>query len=199
MKQYPTIEGSAKAPLGEPCIAFYKYDGSNLRWEWSPKRGWYKYGTRHQLFNTSDPVFGQAIPLFQDVMGVEIAKRCCDLERGLQRIICYTEFFGPNSFAGKHEVNDPMQLILFDVELYKRGMMDPRQFVKIFGDLPYSAQVIYEGNLNKQFIDDIRQGNYPVWEGVVAKGDNWMVKIKTKAYFEKLNQVYGTDYRKYWE
>ena len=45
MEQYPHIEGSTKAPIGEPCIAFYKYDGSNLRFEWSPKKGWHKFGT----------------------------------------------------------------------------------------------------------------------------------------------------------
>lgn len=57
MQQYPSILGSSKAPLGEPCIAFVKYDGSNLRWEWSPKRGWNKYGTRTQLFNETTPIY----------------------------------------------------------------------------------------------------------------------------------------------
>jgi hypothetical protein len=59
--------------------------------------------------------------------------------------------------------------------------------------------VVYDGNLNKQFIADVREGKYPVVEGVVAKGDDFMVKIKTAAYFTKLNQVYGTEYRNYWE
>jgi hypothetical protein len=199
MKQYPTIVGSAKAPIGSPCIAFYKYDGSNLRWEWAPKRGWYKYGTRHQLFDASHPTFGSAIQIFQDTMGKEIARRARDLERGVQRIICYTEFFGENSFAGQHVDNDPKELKLFDIELYKRGLMGPRQFVKNFGDLPYAAQVIYDGNLNLQFINDVRAGKYPVWEGVVAKGEDFMCKIKTAAYFKKLNEVYGTEYRQYWE
>jgi hypothetical protein len=54
MEQYPSIEGSSKAPLGKPCIAFYKYDGSNLRWEWNPKKGWFKFGTRHELFDQSN-------------------------------------------------------------------------------------------------------------------------------------------------
>jgi hypothetical protein len=31
-----------------------------------------------------------------------------------------------------------------------------------------------------------------VYEGVVAKGDDFMVKIKTGAYFKRLNEVYGT-------
>lgn len=199
MQQYPTIDGSAKAPLGSPCLAFYKYDGSNLRWEWAPKRGWYKYGTRHELFNETNEVFGPAIPIFQDTMGAEIVRRCKDLERGVQRIIVFTEFFGPNSFAGLHEPGDVKELRLLDVYLYKRGRMAPRKFLKAFGDLPYAAQLIYDGNCNTQFIEDVRKGVYPVGEGVIAKGDDWMIKIKTDAYFKKLNEVYGTQYRLYWE
>ena len=48
------------------------------------------------------------------------------------------------------------------------------------------AEVIYEGNLNRQFIMDVKSGKYPVFEGVIAKGDDFMVKIKTDAYFLKL-------------
>lgn len=198
MEQYPTIVGSAKAPLSVPCIAFYKYDGSNLRWEWSPKKGWNKFGTRHELFDASHPLYSQAIPLFQS-MGDEIVRRVQKLERGIQRITTFTEFFGPSSFAGQHDETEPKELVLIDVYLFKRGMMKPRQFVKTFGDLPYAAKVVYEGNLNKQFIEDVRTGVYPVVEGVIAKGDDFKVKIKTNSYFKKLNEVYGTEYRNYWE
>jgi hypothetical protein len=199
MKSYPEIPGSAQAPIGKPCIAFYKYDGSNLRWEWSPKRGWYKFGTRTQLFDKSHPLFGQAIPIFMDTMADELARRGKALERGVQKLICFTEFFGPNSFAGKHDDNEPKELRLFDFNLHRRGIMRPRDFVKNFGDLPYAAQVVYEGNLSRQFIEDVRQGVYPVVEGVIAKGDDFMVKIKTYAYLKKLNEVYGAAYRNYWE
>lgn len=57
MKDYPSIPGSSKAPQ-LPCIAFKKYDGSNIRAEWSKKRGWYKFGTRTQLIDKTDLVFG---------------------------------------------------------------------------------------------------------------------------------------------
>lgn len=77
--------------------------------------------------------------------------------------------------------------------------MPANQFVKEFGDLPYAAQVIYRGNLNRQFIEDVRMGLYPVVEGVVAKGDDFMVKINTYSYLKRLNEVYGADYRNYWE
>ena len=199
MKQYPEISGSSKAPLGKPCIAFYKYDGSNLRFEWSRKQGWHKFGSRTQLIDKSDPILGPAIPLFLNTMGDEIARRCQKLEKGLQQVIVFAEFLGPNSFAGKHEPNDPKELRLFDVNLYKRGIMKPREFVRGFGDLPYAAQVVYDGNLNKQFIEDVRKGVYPVWEGVVAKGDDFMVKIKTNAYMKKLVEVYHAEWRNYWE
>jgi hypothetical protein len=199
MKTYPEILGSSKAPLGEQCIAFVKYDGSNLRWEWSAKKGWYKFGTRTRLFDASDEIFGPAIPLFQDTLGQEIARRIKDIEKGIQNAIVFTEFFGPNSFTGLHKTNDPKELRLFDVNLYKRGIMNPRDFVKYFGDLSFAAQVIYEGKLNQQFIDDVRNGNYPVVEGVVAKGKDFMIKIKTNTYLAKLKTVYRDGWKNYWE
>lgn len=199
MERYPSIEGSSKAPLGKQCIAFYKYDGSNLRWEWNPKKGWFKFGTRKELFDHTHEVFGEAIPIFMDSMAEELTKRIKDYDRNCQRATVFTEFFGDSSFAGVHVPGDPKRLCLFDVYLFKKGMLPPRQFIKQFGDLPYAAEVIYEGNLNKQFVDDVRNQRYPVWEGVVAKGDDFMVKIKTNAFFNKLNEVYGTDYRLYWE
>jgi hypothetical protein len=202
MKQYPEIPGSTHAPLGVPCIAFEKYDGSNLRWEWSRKRGWHKFGTRTQLFDRTDPLYGQAIPIFLGTMGDEIARRSNDIERGVQRVICFTEFFGPGSFAGKHVQDEPKELRLIDMNLYKRGLMDPRLFARSFGDLPWCARVVYQGNLNRPLIEDVRKGVYPVWEGVVAKGDGFMVKIKTLAYLARLKEVFGgraEDFGKYWE
>ena len=199
MKEYPHIDNSSKAPIGEPCIAFYKYDGSNLRWEWNPKRGWYKYGTRTRLFDSSDPIFGEAVTLFQDTMGEELARRCRSLEKGLQRAVVFTEFLGPNSFCGIHEPSDPKCLKLFDVNLYKRGIMKPREFKKNFGDLSYAAEIVYDGILNEEFIEDVRREMYPVFEGVVAKGDNWMCKIKTYSYLAKLKEVYAAGWKNYWE
>lgn len=199
MQQFPSIDGSAKAPLGVPCIAFYKYDGSNMRFEWSPKQGWHKFGTRRQLVDATDPVYGKAVEIFTTTMGDEIVARVKKIDRGIQRITAFAEYFGPNSFAGKHDPNDQMELRLIDVFLFKKGFMNPRVFVNTFGDLPWSAEVVYQGNLNKQFIEDVRAGKYPVVEGVIAKGEDFQVKIKTTAYFTKLNEVYGTEYRTYWE
>lgn len=112
--------------------------------------------------------------------------------------MAFTEFFGPSSFAGIHIEGEPKELRLFDVDLGD-GLVRPRDFVRWYGDLPFAAQVVYEGNLNRQFIDSVRKGVYPVQEGVVAKGDGFMVKVKTDAYMARLVEVYGATWRNYWE
>jgi hypothetical protein len=200
MKQYWEIPGPSKAPHA-PCIAFDKLDGSNLRFEWSKKRGWYKFGTRKRLFDKSDEEYGCAIQIFQDTYAddiVEVFKKN-KAYRGVQQAIVFCEFYGPNSFAGQHVETDPKELMLFDVSIHKKGIVLPREFINHFGHLK-TPTVIYEGNFNKQLFQDVRDGKYSVTEeGVVCKGvllgkkknpqhGLWMSKIKTKKWFERLQQ-----------
>jgi hypothetical protein len=62
---YPSVEGPTFAVLGAPCVAFEKYDGSNLRFFWDQKRGWHSTGTRYRWFKAATPTFGPAVELFQ--------------------------------------------------------------------------------------------------------------------------------------
>lgn len=199
MLQYPSIVGSAKAPLGKPCIAFVKYDGSNLRWEWSPKKGWNKFGTRRQMFDESTPLYNQAIPIFMDSIADELVYRTKQIVKNPERITAFTEFFGPSSFAGSHDEKEEKELRLFDVFLFKKGFVEPKQFVKTYGDLPYAAEVVYEGNLNRQFVMDVKSGLYPGFEGVIAKGQDFSVKIKTDRFFDKLRQQFSDNWEEYGE
>lgn len=208
MKKYPSIPTITKAS-NLHCIFFEKNDGSNLRSEWQRKTGWCKFGSRHLLFDKSHPEFGCAIKLFQDNF-FAMEKFFCDKKYEKATIFC--EFFGPNSFAGQHDVsylnsvgfniedNEPKQLVLFDVEIHKKGFMSPREFVDNFGDLQI-AKVISEGILDQKFIEDVKEGKYPVFEGVVAKsgiGHNlWRGKIKTNAYLKKLKEIFKNNYEKY--
>lgn len=196
MLQYPSIMSWKKAPISKPCIAFYKYDGSNLRWEWTPKKGWTKFGTRTQLFDQNTPLYNQAIELFMDNIGDVVSETVCwSHGRKVERIIAFTEFFGPSSFAGSHEFNEHKELKLFDVSVYKQGFIPPKQFVKLFSKHDFCAKVVYEGNMNHEFITDVREGRYPVYEGVICKGDTWNAKIKTIEY---LNRLRGEN-NKLWE
>jgi len=204
MKEYPSIEGPL-GDFGKPCIAFYKYDGSNLRFEWTPKKGWNKFGTRTRLFDHTDPVFGPAIKLFLDTQAEGVEKVIQDTKeyRNNERVTAYCEFFGPKSFAGIHDLepdNDPKELVLFDINFHKKGILGPRDFVKHFGHLK-SAQVVYEGNFNQELIEAVRTRTLPVWEGVIAKGgsghDLWMRKVKSNDYLEKLKAVFRGEWEKY--
>lgn len=58
MKTYPTISGltpKIRALVeGCPVYLFRKEDGSNIRAEWNPNKGFYKYGRRNGLLDDSN-------------------------------------------------------------------------------------------------------------------------------------------------
>ena len=119
-----------------------------------------------------------------------------------EELTVFTEYFGPNSFAGLHKPRDPKQLVLFDVQT-DRGLVPPAKFVEDFASLPI-ARVVYRGKLTGKFATDIREGAYDVDEGVVCKGgdapeDVWMVKIKTNRYLARLQAAFREDWEAYWE
>src|SRR5579885_1806230 len=122
MKSYPSIPASTGTSFKELTDAwvFAKPDGSNLRFEWSKKRGWYKYGTRTRLFDASDPGFGKAIELWKEPeeVIVKVAK-----DERWESMVCFAEFHGPNSFVGVHDPADQHVLSLFDVAANKKGFL----------------------------------------------------------------------------
>jgi len=201
---YPSILGPSKAPH-DYCYAFEKLDGSNLRWEYSRKTGWCKAGTRHRLFDESEPLLGQAIPIFKQKYADILAKMFKDHKdlRNRDRITVFCEFFGPSSFAGNHKENEPKDIVLFDVHLYKLGILGPKEFLDLFSHL-HVPKLVYEGQLNSTLIQSVKEGKYPVVEGVVCKGGKaphgvWMRKIKTAAYLQKLKDFFGSGWESYGE
>lgn len=203
MKSYPSIpnHNANKIPIGQSCYGFYKYDGSNLRWEWNKKQGWYKFGTRTRLFGADETPYNQAIPIFKEDIGPVILERVLQ-QYNLTDFIVYTEFFGPSSFAGSHDENEQKELKLIDVWIPRKGFIPPKQFIKMFDDQPWAPEVVYQGNLNKKLIEDVRAGVYPLDEGMMCKGlenngQQWMVKIKTQAYLDKLKNKIGEGWEKF--
>lgn len=200
MKEYWSISGINNSPRGLPCIAFDKLDGSNIRAEWHKKRGWSKFGSRTVLLDEKHPDLGSAIPLFLNTIAEPLTKTFIDNRSKMpsfDQAIVYCEFYGPNSFAGQHVPSDPKQLTIIDINLHKRGLILPRDFMKWFGHLPI-PKVLYEGNFNISFIEDVKKGVYGDGEGVVAKGVNpnakkaqhglWMAKVKTKSWLSRLKE-----------
>lgn len=214
MLYYPKIPGSSAAPLGR-CVAFEKLDGTNLHWCWDREFGWHAFGTRRDAFNLlpeGEAAFAAAHPGLEEAAGVFRDTLADPLEAVLRdhanyapfsAVKAFTEFVGPNSFAGAHDPTDPKSLIMFDLWLDGYGFVSPTQFVTDFGHL-VTPRVVYTGKLTGAFMEAVRTGHYDVTEGVVCKGgsggaDVWMAKVKTFAYLERLKRSFGTKWTDYWE
>lgn len=89
--------------------------------------------------------------------------------------------------------------------MHKKGYISPREFVNVFCKSlnELAAEVIYDGNLNEQFIQDVRSNKFGLNEGVVCKGGDghklWRCKIKTDEYKVKLQEMYGARWHEFWE
>lgn len=205
MIEYPSIMSSAKAPR-EPCIAFEKLDGSNIRVKYTNRKGFHLFGSRTQMFDKGHPFLGAAVDLFyRDFENplVDLIENEFPNER---EVIAFLEFFGDLSFAGWHDPNDPTKrLVCFDIMVghKNRKFLMPQDFAKLAEKYKVkSPRVMYVGNLNDQLIADVRAGKYDVIEGVVCKGTQktgahrggiWMAKVKTQAYLDKLFNRYGEE------
>jgi hypothetical protein len=213
MKEYPSIGGPHYAE-DEDCYGFVKYDGSCIRCEWSKKRGWYKFGTRTRMLDPNDKIFGSAIPLFLNKYGEDLIKVFRNQKKlqGTESAVVFCEWFGPQSFSGNHKPWDEKDIVLFDVNIHKKGILSPRDFLDFFGHLKV-AEVVYQGRVTPEFIESVRketldlESKYPIKaeipEGVVCKGGSghrlWMCKIKTERYKAALQTLYESDWQKYWD
>lgn len=200
MKDYPHISrsrGQSFRAIPDATI-FDKLDGSQIRVEWSGKRGieWNKFGTRDQLLDPNDPVFSPAIGIFrrdwQDALG-----RIVHAERW-ERGVAFFEFWGPNSFAGQHDPEDEKHLTLIDVAPHRMGIMGPRRFLSTFGDLDVPT-VVDTRNWTREYVEQVWRGEIPhiTFEGVVAKGGDGhhlvMAKAKTEAWVIRVKELYAPD------
>ena len=195
LKTYPSISYATECRL--PIVAFDKLDGSNIRAEWTKKRGWAKFGTRHRLLDESDPIFGQAPKLVADKYGESLGKAL--REAGYDRAMCFFELWGPSSFAGMHDLKERLDVTLFDVAPFSQGILMPDRFLKLFGHLDH-ARVLYQGPCTPDFIEQVRSSALPgmTFEGVVCKAINdkktkmpVMFKQKSRAWLDRLHAYCG--------
>jgi hypothetical protein len=201
MKSYPRIQYFNQGLFGEDIYAFDKLDGSNIRAEWNPKRGWYKFGTRNTMIDERDLQFGEAITLFLNKYGDSLPKvfRTNKSYKRIESFVVFAEYVGEQSFAGRHVTSDPKDIILFDVNQYKHGFVTPKNFVEDFGHL-HIPDVIYKGPYTMDFVQTIRDNQHNLKEGVIVKGvlktknqkdEVWMVKVKTKEWLQKVKELHG--------
>lgn len=212
---YPKITGPEDYPL-KKCIAFEKYDGTNIHWVWKNSQ-FQEFGTRRNrypidnigegYFLKKHPELGQCINTFlgngkQDKFDEYLYNRFyLDENFENKEIILFTEFFGKNSFAGTHQAEDEKFCFLIDV-MIDGNLVPPEEFIRDFKQFDI-AKVVYQGRFNGQFIEDVRNGKYSVNEGVVCKGminnQIHMTKIKTNDYLNKIKAIYPNQWEDLWE
>ncbi len=195
MKQYDSI--GKDVVKGRPFYVFDKLDGSNIRAEWNPKRGFCKFGSRTQLIDETNPMGACAIPL---IRAQEDAIASILRASKAQEATCFFELFGPSSFAGVHKWDESgFQLCLFDVSIFKQGMMLPGAFLKAFAGIVPVPNLVHYGNVTDSLIEQVRDGTLPgvSFEGVVCKGTPLkkgypphMFKIKSQAWIDKVKSLY---------
>jgi len=184
MKSYPSIP--AKIVRTKSWV-FDKIDGSNIRAEWSDKQGFYKFGSRNKLMDEHHPMLGEAVTLIREK---EEQLASIFSHRKWKRVVAFFEFAGENSFAGSHE-DEEHTVTLIDVNVYKRGMLEPELFVELFTEVG-TPQLLYKGIINEQLITDVKRGTLEgmTFEGVVCKHVRnnivKLFKVKNRAWIDKL-------------
>lgn len=195
MEQYPSLD---KIIRSTHIYAYDKLDGSNIRAEWTRKTGFTKFGSRTQLMDESQPILGEAIPLFREKYAEQLGKIFA--QQRFQKATAFFEFHGPNSFAGYHEKGEKHDVTLFDVHVYKQGLMAPREFNKFFRNVDTPA-LLFEGKPTTEFLQSVKGGTLEgmTFEGVVCKAGldqrNKLVsfKVKNEAWLDKLKNRCGED------
>lgn len=203
MKDYPSIESSHSYV---PVIAFDKLDGSNIRAEWTKKIGFSKFGRRNALLDDSNP----SLLIAPELIEKNYSKSLSTIfqKQGLQKVTCFFELFGPNSFAGFHpDSSQDMKVVLIDVAVHPKGFLEPRQFLKLFQDKVEIPNVIHDGKWNKELSIMVNNGTMEgmTFEGVVCKGSYispgrpLMFKVKNHAWYQRLRDKIGNDEKKFKE
>ena len=205
MKTYNSIPHHNKGIFNSEVIGFYKHDGSNLRFEWGHKRGWFKFGSRNVMIDRTNEHFGKGIDIFLNKYGDDLEHIFRTKYRKVENFVIFGEFVGQNSFAGQHVETDNKDIILFDVDQYRRGLISPFEFFENFGHL-HIPDVVYRGKYTEELIENVKLNKLPygnLEEGIVVKGmsktkngkeEPWQVKIKTNKWLQLIKQKFGEKY-----
>lgn len=155
MKQYPSIR-VADLDFSKNYYVFDKIDGSNVRVEWSKKAGFHKFGTRKVLLSENS-IIAPAKDLVLAI-GPELEKGMKELR--VQQATFFFEFAGDESIAGQHRLmNDNKRVWLLDVDIYKQGMLDPKECLKHFE--PLMPKLLHHGTVDQNFLDSVADRTLP--------------------------------------
>jgi hypothetical protein len=194
MQQYPSIDKKIIKDLD--YYIFDKLDGSNIRVEFSLKKGFDKFGTRHKLMSDESGILNLSKDL---IFNYEKVTHDIFKKNKWQSGTLFFEFFGKKSFAGFHEENDDFKVCLIDAHITKLGYLNPKDYIRTFDDYIEMSTFLKIGKFNKTLIEQIKNGELEgfSFEGVIGKAflknKHIRVKVKNKKWIEKLKNHCGED------
>ena len=197
MKAYPAIPNSKGQAFTEfDAYVFDKLDGQNFRSEWSKKRGWYKFGSRTQMVDSNDLMFGAAVRQFQETLAEDLTKIA--LKERASQMVVFAEWHGPGSFAGQHVPGETMRLSVIEATVDQRGWVGPQRFLEMFEGKVDTASYLGRHKWTRGFVQEVRNGQIPcTFEGVVGKSLQGprliMAKAKTEEWYKKLYEIYDLE------
>lgn len=203
--------------IGEMVTGYNKLDGQNFCVLYRPKHKiWGPCGSRTRTVDENDEQFGEAVrwfnnsgykPILENIVANNRGKK--QIFNGVDELTFDFEWYGPNSFAGKHQEGDNLRLALIDVFIKKRGYIEPRDFDGLFRDKGIELpDLIFYGILNMDLINMIIENDWTqegcmfpnIKEGVVFKRTTLLpgqrrpsVKVKTKWWLNKLHSMYSEE------
>lgn len=198
MKAYRSID--TRIDYTRAYHLFDKLDGSNLRAEWSPKQGFYKFGSRTQLLTPDQAPLYPFVAHFHENLADELDKRF--RTKKFERAVVFSEWHGPKSgFGSHHDPVSEMKATLIDIDVYKKGLMLPEHFLDFTAGLSVPA-LLHKGRIDVEMFHAVRERTMPgiTFEGVVGKGEfsqkeggPIMFKIKTNDWLNKLREFCNGD------
>lgn len=166
MREYPSI---GYEPVEDYFFAFDKIDGQQIRGEWRRKKdGFWKFGTKTRLLRPEEHPANKAPDLIRERYGGldGVFKKA-----GYQKVTCFFEFYGPQTYRGQHDPSDEYEVLLFDCWPESNGgILNPTEFVDLVGEFP-RPDLLYRGRNVEELLEAVHEGTLVGLssEGVVCK------------------------------
>lgn len=191
MREYQSINYFKHKYNGRSIVAFYKYDGNNIRVEHRKNKGFVKFGSRTKLIDETHTQFGEAVRMFKSEYQHQLQEIINNNKKlsTANELVFFFEYYGDHSFAGKHVEGDTMHLILID--MWNKKPVDPEEFIELFFNKVPIAGIVYRGILDDEFIKYVKSDTQQFSEGVVCKGRNLIFKLKTDAWLNRCKSELG--------
>lgn len=120
------------------------------------------------MVDESNPEFGEAVSLIRSKYNDALTQVFRKMQ--LQEVLCFFEFWGPNSFAGRHQ-RETHDVTLIDISIHKKGILLPRDFIRLCDGNSINRPRLVHYGFASEILEQVKSGTLEgvTFEGVVGK------------------------------